>query len=77
MNELENEIIEKFDQLDPEAKQRVLHKMNHILRTSFDYEAWWSEVEALQEDMRARNGDKPPVISAVDMLREIRDGEDE
>ena len=83
MSTLEQEIIEKFHQLHPAAKQRVRAVIDQevisesdIAKTSaFDYTTWFRDVEALREQLRISRGDAP--IDVVGMLRDIRDGEDE
>jgi hypothetical protein len=72
MNVLEQEIIEKFHQLKPDAKQRVLQTLTVNIQSSFDYETWWADVETLQTDIKARIGDTETVgvLSLLDELRE-------
>jgi len=85
MSALEQEIIEKFQQLQPAEKQRVRalieQEMDSEARlpdaSTFDFGAWAGTVEAVRQKIRADNDGKLPVIDVVDMLREIRDGEDE
>jgi hypothetical protein len=40
MSALEQEIVEKFQQLDTGAKQRVLAQLESAIRFSFDYTNW-------------------------------------
>ncbi len=79
MNILEQEIIEKFRQLDQEARQRVraLIVEQEADAAVFDFDTWATEVETIRQQIRARHGDQFPEISIVDILRDIRDGEDE
>ncbi len=82
MSALEQEIIEKFNRLDKDAQQRVRNFIERKagaeqVSTSFDYDSWIREVEAIREQIRASHGGTFPSIDAVGMLREIRDGEDE
>lgn len=79
MNTLEQEIIEKFRQLDQEARQRVraLIVEQEADAAVFDFDTWATEVETIRQQIRARHGDQFPEISVVDILRDIRDGEDE
>ena len=72
MNTLEREIIEKFQQLEPDAKQRVLQTLADTTQSSFDYDAWWAEVEALQADIRSRIGDTG-TVGALSLLDELRE----
>jgi hypothetical protein len=85
MSALEREIIEKFQQLQPAAKQRVralieqeiASEVEQADMTAFDYAAWFSNVEAVRQQIHTSHGDKLPAIDVVGMLRDIRDGEDE
>ena len=85
MSTLEREIIEKFHQLQPAAKQRVralieqeiASEVEQADTTAFDYAAWFSNVEAVREQIRASHRDKLPAMDVVGMLRDIRDSEDE
>lgn len=81
MNILEQEIIEKFHQLDSAGQQRVreliMQDSTASIKTDFDYHAWLRDVEAIRDDIRASNAGKLPPIDVVGMLRDIRDGEDE
>jgi len=84
MNALEREIIEKFHQLQPAAKQRVWALIGQEVGgetkqadiAKFNYEAWFDEVEALRHVIRANQSDTSSV-DVVGILRDIRDGEDE
>jgi hypothetical protein len=73
MSALEQEIIEKFQQLEPDAKQRVLQALTND-PLAFDYDAWWAEVETLQADIRARLGDTA-TVGALSLLDELREEE--
>ncbi len=85
MSTLEREIIEKFHQLQPAAKQRVralieqeiASEVEQADTSAFDYAAWFSNVEAVRKQISASYGDKLPAMDVVGMLRDIRDGEDE
>ena len=83
MSTFEREILEKFHQLQPAAKQRVraLIEQEIALETeqvdtsTFDYTAWFSNVEAVRQQIRADHGGKLLAIDVVGILRDIRDGE--
>ncbi len=85
MSAPEREIIEKFNQLQPAAKQRVRALIEQELASeiepvdaaSFDYDAWFRDVETLRQQIRATHGGKQPPMDVIGMLRDIRDGEDE
>jgi hypothetical protein len=80
MSALEQEIIEKLHQLQPNAQRRILAVIEQELTSEappFDYEAWFQEVEALRQQIRTSHGDLLPDIDVVGMLRDLRDGEDE
>lgn len=79
---LEREIIEKFRQLQPAAKQRVRALIEQettleVEPTTFDHDNWLHEVESLRQAIRADQGDQLPPVDMVELLRDIRDGEDE
>ena len=83
MSTLEGEIIEKFHQLDKDAKQRVREMIvretgseEQADTSAFNYDAWFRDVETLRQQIGI-DGDKLPPIDVVDILRDIRDGEDE
>jgi hypothetical protein len=72
MSTLEREVIEKFRQLAPDARQRVLQTLSSTAQSSFDYDAWWAEVETLQAEIGVRIGDTGTIgsLSLLDELRE-------
>lgn len=72
MSALEQEIIKIFRQLDTQAKQRVLAHLESDLRSSFDYAAWWTTVEALQLEMQTRLG-KQASTGALSLLDDLRE----
>ena len=72
LSALEQEIIDKFQQLDTRAKQRVLAHLGNAMRSSFDYANWWADIEALQNEMRARLGDQA-TTGALSLLDELRE----
>jgi hypothetical protein len=72
MNVIERDIIDKFQQLEPDARQRVLQSLTDAAVSSFDYAAWWSEVESLQAAIHARLGDNA-TIGALSLLSELRE----
>lgn len=77
MSVLEREIIEKFHQLDRDARKRVRELImgSEEQAAVFDYDAWFRDVESLRQEIRASHGNKP--MDVVGMLRDIREGEDE
>lgn len=82
MSALEREIMEKFHQLQPAAKQRIraLIEQETVAegeQAEFDYDGWFRTVETLRQQIRASQGNKLPPVDVVGMLRDIRDGEDE
>lgn len=72
MSVLEQEIIEKFHLLEPNAKQRVLQTLSLDLWAAFDYDGWWAQVDALQRRMKAHlnQGETVGALSLLDELRE-------
>lgn len=74
MSTLEREIIEKFHQLQPSAKKRVLAALTRDVQAPFDYKAWWARTEALQGGLRARLG-AGKTVGALALLDELREEE--
>lgn len=72
MSVLEQEIIEKFQLLEPAAKQRVLKTLAFDAQLTFDYAEWWAQVEALQTSIRSRLGDQA-MVGALSLLDELRE----
>ncbi|MBI5670852.1 MAG: hypothetical protein HZC41_22905 [Chloroflexi bacterium] len=80
MSALEREIIEKFNQLQPAAKQRVralierelASEVEPVSASAFDYDAWFRDVETLRQQIRAAHADRLPPVDVVGMLRDIR-----
>jgi hypothetical protein len=70
MSALEQEIIEKFRQLDDTSKRRVLDSLASDLQDTFDYEGWWAEVAA------ARISTAGHVPAASDLVNEVREERD-
>jgi uncharacterized protein (UPF0303 family) len=80
MTTLEYEIIEKFQQLDSDAKQRIrlfINQENLSQESEFDYDAWFARAEAIREEIRQENNGVFPQIDVAGILRSIRDGDDE
>jgi hypothetical protein len=85
MSALEQEIIEKFHQLQPAAKRRVravidqevILESETVSAAEFDYAGWVRNIEALREEIRRTRGDTLPPTDVVGLLRDLRDGEDE
>jgi hypothetical protein len=81
MNALESEIMEKFHQLPPAAKQRIRAlidrettiEVEQLDASSFDYAAWFQEVEVLHKQIRST---QLPPIDVVGILRDIRNDDD-
>ena len=74
MSALEREIIEKFQRLEPSAKQRVLETLAVDFQASFDYAGWSAQVEALHASIRSRLGDQA-TVGALSLLDELREEE--
>jgi hypothetical protein len=74
MTTLEQEIIEKINQLDPEARQRVMVTIQNISLGSFDYAIWRKEVDKLREQIQTRIGEGN-TLGALDLLEELREEE--
>lgn len=76
MSALEREIMEKFHLLQPAEKQRVRALIEQETNSDFDYAAWLRDVEVLRHEISASRG-MIPAPDVIEMLRDIRDGEDE
>ena len=79
MSTLEREVIEKFYQLDKDAQKRVRdiiaqEPVESANRSTFDYDAWFAEVEALQIELRPDASGRVP--SASDLVNEVREERD-
>jgi len=82
MNALEQEIIDKFHQLDADARRRVRQAIQSdsmaitmkVGIAPFDFATWMAEVEANAIQLHNANGD---VISASDLLNEVREERDD
>jgi hypothetical protein len=82
LSALEREIIEKFHQLHPAAKQRIRALIEQeisveVEATEFDYDGWLRNVETLRQQLHTTQGHQHPTLDVVGMLRDIREGEDE
>jgi hypothetical protein len=82
MSALEREIMEKFHQLQPAAQQRIRVLIEQettpeVATTLFDYAGWFHRMDGLRETIRAGQNKALPSLDVVDLLRDIRDGEDE
>lgn len=71
MSVFEEEIVEKFHLLEPLAQQRVLQTLAAELQTTFDYQEWWAQVDALQRRMKAHIGEGE-TVGALSLLDELR-----
>lgn len=79
---IEQEILDKFRQLDKASQQRVQALIDAEMvqaesAHTFDYEAWFQKMEAVRDEIKGAHAGVFPPIAVVDMLRDIRDGEDE
>ena len=83
MSELEHEIIEKFHQLDRDAQKRVrrlidqeIEAVEQIDPSSFDYDLWLAEIDAIRITLRPdASGRVPSASELVNEAREERDAE--
>lgn len=76
MSALEREILEKFHMLQPDEKLRVRALIEQETASVFDYAAWRRDIEALRNEISAGQT-RSPAADVIDILRDIRDGEDE
>lgn len=80
MSTLEQEVIEKFQQLDKEAQQHVRALINQESNSpqvdaTFDYDNWFRDVERLRQEIRASQSDILSSTDIVTLLRDIREGD--
>jgi hypothetical protein len=73
MSALEQEIFEKFHQLDRTAQQRLIERLQGET-TAFDWDDWMARVNSLQAEVRATHG-KEYRVDVVSLLRDIREDE--
>lgn len=80
MSALEREIMDLFHQLKPAAKQRIRvlidretsNEAEPVELATFDYDAWWTEVNRLQATIRSRMG-KDETVGSLSLLDELRE----
>jgi hypothetical protein len=78
VNAIELDIIEKFNQLDPEARQRVRQAIqSETIITQggdpdFDFDTWLAEVQTLRADIQAHLGDGK-TVGSQSLLDEVRE----
>jgi len=84
MTILEQEIMDKFHQLNPAARQRVRRWIEQETAVEsesavppFNFAAWVGEINDLRQQISEQHGGAFPSVDVVDLLRGIRDGEDE
>ena len=59
MSAIEQEIYEKFQQLNDTAKQRVLQQL-HAQTKPFDWRGWFERIEAVNAQMRDERASMRP-----------------
>jgi hypothetical protein len=69
---LEQEIFEKFQQLDRDAQQRLFERLQGEISTTFDWNDWIARVNVLQSKVGAAQG-KDIRVDVVGLLREVRE----
>jgi hypothetical protein len=77
---LEREVVAMFHRLDPQAKQRVRELIMGTTdqqQTPFDFAVWAAKIESIRQEILSGQGEQVRNLNVVDLLREIRDGEDE
>ncbi len=72
MNALEQEIIEKINQLDGDARQRILTYIQNIALAPSEPDEWWGEIEEIQSQIRMRIGGGE-TTGMLDLLEELRE----
>jgi len=74
---LEQEILDKFHQLDGAAQSRVIEKMRGIIKSrdeDFDFDSWLSEMDKLRIPPQIEENGK--MLSASELLAEVREERD-
>jgi hypothetical protein len=77
MSTLEREVIEKFRQLDEDARKRVralIEREADAQTAGFDFDAWWARVEAARITLRPDASGRTPTAS--DLVNEVREERD-
>ena len=85
MATLEQEVLEKFSQLDPAAKLRVKSAIVREVETNIhpseerEVAQRLGEIESIRQQIRKDNNGEWPIQSgdALAILRQIREGDDE
>ena len=72
MTALEQEIIDKINQLDPESRSRVITYIQNIALAPFNADEWWHDIESIQADMQKRIGEHE-TTGMLDILYELRE----
>lgn len=72
MTALEQEIIEKINQLDPEARSRVITYIQNIALAPFDYETWRKEVDEFRQKLQEEIGEGN-TTGGLEILYELRE----
>jgi hypothetical protein len=73
MSAIEREILEKFHQLEQDAKQRVMNLLEQEMTlesSEFDFDKWFRDIEALRQQI---NVNSTSSFDVVQLLRDIRD----
>lgn len=72
---LEQEILDKFHQLDGAAQSRVIEKMRGIIQAndeSFDFDEWLASAQTLRAEIQADIGEGN-TTGALGLLDELRE----
>ncbi|MBK9125531.1 MAG: hypothetical protein IPM16_20730 [Chloroflexi bacterium] len=80
MSTVDHHLLELFHRLRPAAKKRVLALIDHEIAAErassaeevFDFTAWMDDVESIRNETR-----QMATVNVVELLRELRDGDDE
>lgn len=73
MNTIEQDLIARFAELDLATKQRLLTQVEIEKAQAVDIDDWLMRVAQFREKLHPAT----PFMSAVDVIREIRDEDDD
>lgn len=72
MSVVEQEIVEKFQQLDSETQSRIMETLHQIQEPTLDFGAWRARVATFHSKLRAAYGENY-VIGGQELLDELRE----
>lgn len=80
MSQLELEVLEKYQQLDPDSKRRIkaiISDDEFVIERARpngpSLQKWLQQVDALKRQIAENHGGEMPVLDVVQTLHEVRD----